>query len=766
MKSFILSASFIALLSGCGGGGSESTTAQATPTSIGVFLDSAVSGLDYSSQTTHGKTDRDGHFEYVSNEEVTFKVGNIILGSTKVDDSGIVTPLTIVKNSDINDPRVVEILRVLQTLDKNRDPSDGIEIIKDLTANDHVDLSKSHAPLTDTELAALTQESTSNLTSASDAQQHFQDTLNSQSSKHSSSSDEEDDEDDEDDEDEDSSDHNSNDDSTNHDSDGSTTGGDTGGTTGGGTTGGSTGTGEYTLLAWNDLGMHCMDGSEFSIFTILPPYNVLQAQLIKKDGTSNKHVTSGVTLSYQAMNYNGHINTTSHTKTNFWDYSDQLFPGTHLVPDYGLNGFRTPSDTIDSNMTFNTTENWFEAAGIPIINRDDDNLTNYYPLVRVTARDDATGVVLATAEVVLPISDEMDCARCHASTTSTGPAGDAKPTAGWENNTQSQVIDFKLNILRLHDEDHPVSQTDLDALALRGFNYQSSLYDTVKAGTPVLCAACHRDISLGATGQGTNGISSFTQAIHSKHADVLDPVNGLKLDNSANRTSCYACHPGAATKCLRGAMGDAVDANGNTTMQCQSCHGNLSDVGSSTRTEWTSVPNCQACHENGNRHTSALVNGILRNALDTQFATNANTPNPGTSVYRFSKGHGDLACESCHGSTHAIFPSRQAEDNLQSLHVQGHAGTIAECTSCHTTMPDTVDGGPHGMHTVGQNWVSAHKKVAEKNSAQCTSCHGADYRGTVLSKTFSARTLNADGKTQSYQAGGIVSCYDCHNKKW
>lgn len=43
-----------------------------------------------------------------------------------------------------------------------------------------------------------------------------------------------------------------------------------------------TGTGGYTLLAWNDLGMHCMDGSDFSIFTILPPYNVLQAQLIKK----------------------------------------------------------------------------------------------------------------------------------------------------------------------------------------------------------------------------------------------------------------------------------------------------------------------------------------------------------------------------------------------------------------------------------------------------------------------------------------------------
>ncbi|MBD3800982.1 MAG: hypothetical protein IE886_05935, partial [Campylobacterales bacterium] len=39
-------------------------------------------------------------------------------------------------------------------------------------------------------------------------------------------------------------------------------------------------TADYTLLAWNDLGMHCMDGKDFSVFSILPPYNNLNAQLI------------------------------------------------------------------------------------------------------------------------------------------------------------------------------------------------------------------------------------------------------------------------------------------------------------------------------------------------------------------------------------------------------------------------------------------------------------------------------------------------------
>ena len=30
-------------------------------------------------------------------------------------------------------------------------------------------------------------------------------------------------------------------------------------------------TGNYMLTAWNDLGMHCMDGNDFSVFSVLPP---------------------------------------------------------------------------------------------------------------------------------------------------------------------------------------------------------------------------------------------------------------------------------------------------------------------------------------------------------------------------------------------------------------------------------------------------------------------------------------------------------------
>lgn len=512
--------------------------------------------------------------------------------------------------------------------------------------------------------------------------------------------------------------------------------------------------GTYTLLAWNDLGMHCFDGSDFSVFSILPPYNNLNAHLIKKEGTSNKHITSGVSVTYEALTYEGHTNTQSVTKTNFWDYLVSLFPGATSVSDTGLTGNKTPS-TIPHAMSYNSAHNWFEASGIPIMNRDDNNVTNYYPMVRVVAKN-TIGSVLATADVVLPVSDEMDCKKCHASTVA---SSDAKPISGWENNTDP-LKDYKYNILKLHDEKNLINATDLAAVNAKGYNYQSSLYDTAKSGTPILCASCHSSNALSTTSVGN--AKSLTSSIHSRHANVLDPNNGLSLDSSSNRDSCYSCHPGAATECLRGAMGSAKDTSGNSMMQCQSCHGTMSDVGNTNRTGWMDEPNCQVCHQGGERYTSTIVNGSLRAVVDTKFATNENTPSAGVSLYRFSTGHGNLQCSSCHGSTHAIFPSSHAADNVMAEQIQGHSGTIAECTSCHSTMPNTTTGGPHGMHTVGQSWVSMHEDVAEHGSSQCKTCHGSDYRGSVLSKTFDNRTLSAFG-TKSFAKGHEVSCYDCHN---
>ena len=65
------------------------------------------------------------------------------------------------------------------------------------------------------------------------------------------------------------------------------------------------------------------------------------------------------------------------------------------------------------------------AEGIPLTPYDDSQAKNPYPMMRIQART-AAGAVLASTDIVLPVSDEMDCKVCHAS--NSGPA--ARPAAG------------------------------------------------------------------------------------------------------------------------------------------------------------------------------------------------------------------------------------------------------------------------------------------------------------------------------------------------
>lgn len=527
--------------------------------------------------------------------------------------------------------------------------------------------------------------------------------------------------------------------------------------TGGGTT--TPVAGAYTLLAWNDLGMHCMDG-DYSVFSILPPYNNLHAQLVSNSST--QVVTQGVSLTYEAMaDPDGSINSVSSTKTNFWQYVTKLF-GAVLPFDEGLAGKRTAS-AVPQPMEYNAADKMFVAEGIPITPYDDAGRKNPYPLVKVVARD-ATGKVLAQARVVLPVSDEMSCASCHASNTGTA---DARPTAGWAN-LGNPERDYKMNILRLHDQKHQASAGFANAantlIAANKYpgTLRSGLATLAANDNPVLCASCHASNAL--PGTGVAGVKPLTQAIHGHHAGVKDAQTGQLLDSIDNRSACYQCHPGSETKCLRGAMGNAVDANGKATMDCQACHGGMSNVGRAGRVGWLDQPNCQACHHDGKRELAAVTStGLLKTWTDNRYASNPNTPATGFSLFRFSKGHGGLQCEACHGATHAEYPSSHRNDNLLSQDVQGRDGTIGECSSCHKNVPNTATGGPHGMHTIGSAWISQHEDVAENNASACAYCHGADYRGGPLSTVKKARSFNADGRTVNYAVGQKVGCYDCHN---
>ena len=108
--------------------------------------------------------------------------------------------------------------------------------------------------------------------------------------------------------------------------------------------------------------------------------------------------------------------------------------------------------------------------------------------------------------------------------------------------------------------------------------------------------------------------------------------------------------------------------------------------------------------------------------------------------------------------------------------LQGHAGIITECSTCHSSLPLTLDG-PHGMHNVNSpGWNLGHEEFYEKNPDACRACHGRNLKGTVLSETAADRSYLTDeeedgdedgdngSNTVSVARGTRVSCGLCHEK--
>ena len=185
-----------------------------------------------------------------------------------------------------------------------------------------------------------------------------------------------------------------------------------------------------TIVGWNNLGMHCMD-ADYSVFSILPPYNTIEAQLIV-----NGHLavsSNGYTVTYQAVaDPGGSFNSTAMGKGNYYDFATALY-GPVLPPEAGLAGWSMPgTNNTPQHMWFENTNypkptaptsvNWWRAEGIPISPYDDAHQKNPYPLMLLVARDAANNII-ATNQVVLPVSDEMDCRACHASGAPTNEVG-------------------------------------------------------------------------------------------------------------------------------------------------------------------------------------------------------------------------------------------------------------------------------------------------------------------------------------------------------
>lgn len=693
------------------------------------------------------------------------------------------------------------------------------------------------------------------------------------------------------------------------------------------------------ILAANDLGMHCAD-QDYRIFNILPPFNVIDAQVIQP-GTTPRLLTpeDGISVTYHAVTSNiidpsddsappsatDSINTTSANaagiyKGNLWSSDGDLpfgftafeplyppgilgaFPfvtdlglpapdverlylgdGTLHAEQAAMPGRDTPYAGQEpqpfhafvtdypffTNFGFGYTAEKlyrFRAEGIPVLPIDDAGRANSYPLMRIQAHNSA-GEVVAEVDTVVPVASEADCQSCHLEeevcsglslgipcsdiANYYGRGADFITADGIDTNnpaapdyvpgdTSEQVAlnAAKINILRLHDARHG---TGLDAQR------------------EITCASCHYSPALDLAQLGPNDENgkeqtqhvSMSRAMHGFHGGLRDdrpndpdgafselfPImpppagRSLGLQEQILGETCYNCHPGKRTECLRGAM----ETGG---VVCQDCHGQTTQVGNDftgdfpaqpgspladLRVPWAEEPQCQSCHVGDVLQVQSLnASGALDDAavhatdksgnfdqlrLDLAYALSEHADNGGDNrldllsfpdsrfasdlpLYRLSggensagKGHGGLSCEGCHGSTHAIWPNANpwANDNKTAMDLQGHVGTLIECSTCHEGDLGNTLKGPHGMHPVGGTGFAegGHENLAESNKNACRACHGVNGEGTVLSRAATDRTFVIEECEQGTLCPGgerknftvrltrnqPVTCSMCHENK-
>jgi hypothetical protein len=154
----------------------------------------------------------------------------------------------------------------------------------------------------------------------------------------------------------------------------------------------------HVVLGFNELGMHCMN-RDFSELCILPPFNTLRAQVIKR-GAEPEIINSDVTVSYSIPG-----NTISSTKTDFWTQAPKLF-GKTLAKDVGLTGNKL------SGTMKRTELGYFEATGIPITPLTDKLVNDPFQLSSIVVKN-KSGKQLAATKAVVPVSWEISCHLCH-----------------------------------------------------------------------------------------------------------------------------------------------------------------------------------------------------------------------------------------------------------------------------------------------------------------------------------------------------------------
>ena len=400
--------------------------------------------------------------------------------------------------------------------------------------------------------------------------------------------------------------------------------------------------GDYSVFAWNDLGMHCLSPS-YDQVVILPPYNTLVAQVVKR-GSPPQLVTAGITVEYSVENNTHSVGKRSYGQ--FWTNSKALFGSllglsSNLPDNVGLKGKKL-ADVMD----LNAPKQFFTAEGIPVVPVDDSNNWNPYQVAAITVRD-TSGTVIATTKATIPTSDEINCLKCH---------------------------DSFADIIEEHGRSIPAP--------------------------PVLCASCHGSPALGATDSGSSG-KYLSQAIHGYHASVDDEVPSCydchpgattKCNRSTRHTTangnCTTCHGSLATV-ASSITGIPPRTPWVNEPKCVTCHAGVAEVDTTGPVPPADLyrnsfghggMSCAACH--GSPHAMIPTNKV---GSFTNWDTYQAQQYQGYSGIVKSMG----SCGVCH-------PTSRGWDlkDFPAAHGGPDPKQMNGCYACHTSVPsgaaDTV----------------------------------------------------------------------------
>ncbi len=122
---FWLSGGTDCTMSGTSGTGSDNDADRGGGLTVvvgsgGRLVDAPVQGVSYESGSVSGVTGADGEYEYQEGQGVRFSIGDIQLGGVTTGKSLVTLP-DLVGGEGLDAPGVINMARLLQTLDSNRD---------------------------------------------------------------------------------------------------------------------------------------------------------------------------------------------------------------------------------------------------------------------------------------------------------------------------------------------------------------------------------------------------------------------------------------------------------------------------------------------------------------------------------------------------------------------------------------------------------------------------------------------------------------------